>query len=106
MADEGVDLANGAWHASVGSGSYHPEMVRALGDALVRSVSTRVAAEEVERGAHKGREACADSFLEGEARCRQVEKAFRETCRDLARARDERLLERLADRSSYIWRRA
>lgn len=104
-ADRATHAAAVEWEEHLG-GSFHPELARALGGELMGRVEAGKAAEDHVDRMTEGRETCEADWRLGDARCRQADRAFKDSCRERARDREEHALEALADRTSYRWRAA
>lgn len=100
-----TNAAASAWQDHLSAGGFYPELARAHATELVACADAASAAEVHAEEMAETREASAEAWRAGDARCRQAERSFAESRRTHARDREERALEALADRVASDWSR-
>lgn len=103
-AERETQAAAAAWEEHLGTG-FHPELASALAGELIGRIQAGKAADDHAGQMTEGREACEGEWRLGDARCRQADRAFKDSRRARARDREEHALEILADRISFAWSR-
>lgn len=104
-AEDEVRSADADWQGNMQKQSFDPDLSRALAGRLMDCVQARVSAQVAETRASDEQAACEAEWHAGNALCRQAEKSLQLHRRQIARDRDERLLERDADRVTFKWSR-
>lgn len=101
-AEHGLATLVSAWHREMAV-TIDP-MLGGLQAHQIVSAAARVAATQAQTTALcEQRERCAMRWRTEEARCRQIDDVRRDDRRLRARARDERQLNAIADRTTFHW---
>lgn len=104
-ADARAQAAVSDWQQHLSEGAFHPEMATALAAQLVQAAGAHQAAQAHTAAMREARETCEGDWQAAEARCRQAGRSLADSRRTLLRERDEQVLETVADRITYSWRR-
>ncbi len=104
-ADAWTDAADRDWRTHMSVGTFLPELSAALAaQVMERACQGLVAHSHADEMGKRHAEARIE-WREGDARCRQADQLTGTSRRALARDREERALERLADRVTFAWNR-
>ncbi len=103
-ADRVLALAR-TWDAAIGSDRFLPEMVSAIGAALLDADTTAERAALVARDMASVREARTDHWRRLDATMRATGDVARGLARDAARLDEEAALAAVAERATFDWRR-
>lgn len=101
-AEDALAMLVSAWHRQMAV-TIDPMLGRLQAQQIV-SAAARVATTEADMTAGcEDRERCTVQWRTEEARCRQIDDVRRDHRRQRARARDERQLRAIADRTTFHW---
>lgn len=104
-ADQRVQAAASAWQEHL-AGGFMPEFAGAFAGELVERAEAGTVARDHAARMADAREEREAEWCRGDARLRQAEASLKASGRALARHRDERALETIADRVTFEWTRA
>jgi hypothetical protein len=105
-ADDRAQAAVADWQTHLSDGAFHPELAVALAGQLVQAADAHSAALSHTAAMRDARAGCESDWQEAQARSRQADRSLAGSRRTLLRERDERVLESVADRVTFAWRRA
>jgi len=104
-ADDAVAKASRAWEDHLGQGNFSPELAQALaGQLRVQAGESQTAARRAAAAASL-RDECETGWRKSDMRQRQAEQSLAVSRRALLHEREERVLEAVADRTSFAWSR-
>jgi hypothetical protein len=99
-------VAGRAWDAHLGRDSFDPDIARALAGEWNGRVDAASASATICESKRMAADAARDAWQLSEAKLRQAEGMVATSRRRIARDREERALETLADRTTYRWNRS
>jgi hypothetical protein len=104
-ADMATAAAAGRWQDHLAGGLFLPELSQSLAVQLIARAGAGDAARRDVAEAGERRETAESEWHDGDARVRQAEQLAKASRRAAARDREERVLERVADRVAFAWSR-